>query len=740
MLESLNGVKFEYKRLTESEQKARGILGRLVGPIADFKNPTRNGRKYSEKLWENVFANPIMQEKIKNRVCFGELGHPTERTETDIEKVAICLAEQPKKGKDGKIYGVFDILSTPNGKLLKTLCDYGCNIGISSRGQGDLSTDEDGDEAVDPDTYDCECWDAVLVPGVETARLKYVNESLNKSNKLKLALTESLNAASDEARRVMEETLSNLNIQLNEAVAKEFKLDDCVQLKDAAEAKALVQKLKANWSFGAGESLGVDTGAKCFEMFTKEMDLYVYEDGEDSLCFGIKKDGSVYGPFNINNEVVKGVNISVNLPEAIKEDLEDKDEEKVDELKKNSGEESEEEKPEEEIETVDFGELSPLDVPEEPAEDIEDTKNAEEAPEENADEIEVAKIEEPETTEEKSNEEIFLDFLANNFDEDQVKEVAKILDIEIVDEDGNPVEEKPEENSEEESTKKAGEKTAESDEDSEDINSDEEDANEGAESDEKAVAEGFTKLVSNLKEALKVRSDLEAELKTLQEKLAVSEAKVNSSEANNIKLKESVIRLSAVTKSNKDLKEKTSELDEALKSREDTIIKLTEKLKQTEKSVQSQKQLNENLDSQKSKVTETTKALNEQITINQKQETEMQRLTEQVNKQTSLKESYKKLANKAVNKYIDVKAETLGLTPQEIKRKLGESYTMEDVDQVCEDLKKYYFDVSNLPFQANRKIGVRVNENASKKLPQNTNTNSDDEVDDLLMKMARFGG
>lgn len=726
MLESLNGVKFEYKRLTESEQKARGILGRLVGPIADFKNPTRNGRKYSEKLWENVFANPIMQEKIKNRVCFGELGHPTDRTETDIEKVAICLAEQPKKGKDGKIYGVFDILSTPNGKLLKTLCDYGCNIGISSRGQGDLSTDEDGDEAVDPDTYDCECWDAVLVPGVETARLKYVNENLNKTNKLKLALTESLNAASDEARRVMEETLSNLNIQLNESVAKEFKLDDCVQLKDAAEAKTLAQKLKANWSFGAEDSLGVDTGAKCFEMFDKEMDLYVYEDGKDSLCFGIKKDGTVYGPFDINSDLVKGVNISINLPEAIKEDLEDKDEEKVDEAKKDSEENAEET---EEVETVDFGELSPLNASEEPAE------NAEEAPEETADEIEVAEIEEPEDAEEKSDEEIFLDFLANNFDEDQVKEVAKILDIEIVDDEGNPIEEKPEENS-----KATEEKTAESDEDSEDINSDEKDANEDTENDEKAVAEGFAKLVSNLKEALKVRSDLEAELKTLQEKLAVSEAKVNSSEANNTKLKEAVIRLSAVTKSNKDLKEKTSELDEALKSREDTISKLTEKLEQTEKSVQSQKQLNENLDSQKSKIAETTKALNEQVTINQKQKAEMQKLTEQVSKQISLKESYKKLANKAVNKYIDVKAETLGLTSQEIKRKLGESYTMEDVDQVCEDLKKYYFDVSNLPFQANRKIGVRVNENASKKLPQNTNVNGDDEVDDLLMKMARFGG
>ena len=42
------GVK--YQRLTEEEKKSRGILGRLVGVCADFINPTRNGRKYSEQL------------------------------------------------------------------------------------------------------------------------------------------------------------------------------------------------------------------------------------------------------------------------------------------------------------------------------------------------------------------------------------------------------------------------------------------------------------------------------------------------------------------------------------------------------------------------------------------------------------------------------------------------------------------------------------------------------------------
>ena len=42
MLESFNTDAFTYKRLTEEEQNKRGILGRLVGVIADTVNPTRN--------------------------------------------------------------------------------------------------------------------------------------------------------------------------------------------------------------------------------------------------------------------------------------------------------------------------------------------------------------------------------------------------------------------------------------------------------------------------------------------------------------------------------------------------------------------------------------------------------------------------------------------------------------------------------------------------------------------------
>ena len=234
---------FTYKRLSPEEQKQRGILGRLVGPIADFKNPTRNERYYSEALWDKTFDQPLMKEKLENKLLLGELGHPTDRTDIDMEKVAICLAEKPVKTKDGKVRGIFDILDTPNGRILKTLCDYGCKIGVSSRGTGDVSEDyERGGEQVDPDTYEMECWDAVLIPAVKDARPQYVTESLNK-NSLKKALNEALEKSQPDEQKVMVETLKNLDIDINSDEDIDIKEED---QKDAAnnDGAELVDQLQ----------------------------------------------------------------------------------------------------------------------------------------------------------------------------------------------------------------------------------------------------------------------------------------------------------------------------------------------------------------------------------------------------------------------------------------------------------------------------------------------------------------
>ena len=228
--------------LTEGEKAKRHILGRLYGPIADVVRPTRNGRKYSEELWEKVFDNPIMKEKFRNKVMYGELGHPEDRTEVDMSKVAVCMPEAPKKDKDGHLIGYFDILDTPNGRILKTLCDYGSTLGVSSRGTGDVVEGLDGEEEVDPDTYECECWDIVLVPAVESARLAFT-EGLSKKGRLPLreALEKQIGSASEEDRAVMEDAVKALGLggkaeETKEAETKEPETPEAEAKEPEAEA------------------------------------------------------------------------------------------------------------------------------------------------------------------------------------------------------------------------------------------------------------------------------------------------------------------------------------------------------------------------------------------------------------------------------------------------------------------------------------------------------------------------
>ena len=763
MLEKL-GKTFEYKKLTEAEQKQRGILGRLVGPCADFIQATRNGRKYSEELWENVFSNDLMKEKIKNRCCFGELGHPTDRTETDMEKIALCLAELPKKGSDGKLYGVFDILDTPNGRILKALCDYGCNIGISSRGQGDLITDLDGNEAVDPDTYDCECFDAVLMPGVEAARLKYVTESLNKENSkgLKLALTESLKKASDDDRKIMEETLKDLNITLDEEEKSEDKIysvyfaDEFVghyPAKDESEASMLAQEdypeiyASVNPDYWVDYEEIIPAEEDDINPLEEKLENKIDEDVKNRILEKIK---------NKNIKTLKADFEDENVSEPVAKDEEPVEEELEDEHKccicgepiEGHGNNPSPAKAEgaccdkcnAEVVIPARIEKMKAAASEKVNEELTETESEEVKP--TSEESEEESLEEKEVKEltEDEKREIVLQWLTNNFEEDQVEEVLDILNMEIVEDDDE------EESAEDEDVAEDKKGSNEAEEAEENIeNSDEEDSEQKEETEEdKAVDEGLDSIVNSLQEALSKNSDLENTVRILQEKLAVSDAKVNEINEECNRLKNSMSRMSDLVKTRATLKENVSTLEKSLNEKEALIneqkIKIAKLVESKKETVRSSNELNENLTNLKTSYEKQIQTLNEQISSSKTEnEKQISTLTENLNKANSLKESYKKLANKTVNKYIEVKANIIGQTPADIKRKLGESYTLEDVDQVCEDLKAYSLNVSKLPFEVTKKVGVRVTESTNTRMMNNTTKKSaiyDDEVSDTLIRLA----
>ena len=647
-----------YQKLTEEEKKAKGILGRLVGVCADFNNATRNGRKYSEQLWENVFNNPLMQEKIKNKVCYGELGHPEDRAEIDPEKIAVCLSEQPVKNKNGQLEAVFDILDTPNGRILKTLCDYGSTLGVSSRGQGDIITDYNGEEAVDPETYECECWDIVLIPAVKEARLQYVREGLDtKKASLRKALTEAFNKENEEGKKVMAETLKDLDINID-------------------ETEPTIDEAKKD-----------------------------------------EEEGSLLNPTPADDEaIIDNTDTVIDTPEA---------EVTTDELEVTE--------PFANDEAGETTEVEPVE-----GEEVADSEEAE-----------------------RTDEEIFLDYLVANFDEKQIKKACKALDIEIPEEeeDKDGEEEADEEEVEETET----EDEAEDKEDTkEDENSTDEESDEDKEEEDKvdeALDKGSVELVKNLQEALKGKLDLEALVKTLKEQLAVSDAKVNELKEQCNKYQSSITRLAGLAKSNKDLQKNVESLQESLNEKNQTISDQTKRIARlvesrkksvsesstlTESVNAKQKELetlNESVDNLKKDYEKKFTELREQV-INESAEAKKKeaQLNESLNKANVLKESYKKLANEAMNMLIEERATQLGLTSQDIKRKLGASYTIADVNTVCEELKRYQLNVSKLPFSIDRKVGVRVNEAVQRSAINKAASKGydDDEVDDGLMRMANL--
>lgn len=240
----------QIKPLTEEEKNKRHILGRLYGRIATCKENTRNGRRYNKELWERALADELLAEKIKNKCLFLELGHPTDREETDMSKVCACIPEFPKI-IDDDLYAYVDILDTTNGRLLKTLCDYGFTPGISSRGSGDIMANNE----VDPETFYLETFDIVQIPAVQSARLECLTESLKNKKSLSKALVESLENASAEDQTIMKETLDALNIEVEDNI--EFLPDP-----DSDDAQQQLIEADDNTANDADSAVSTDTEEK----------------------------------------------------------------------------------------------------------------------------------------------------------------------------------------------------------------------------------------------------------------------------------------------------------------------------------------------------------------------------------------------------------------------------------------------------------------------------------------------
>ena len=233
----------------DSKEVRPGCLGRLGGIIADWGNETRNGRLYTRELWVKVFETPWVKEALETRTLFGEADHPDERLESKLSLAAVVMTDYEFVEDQQILYGWFDILDTPSGRILRTLADYGSKLGVSSRGRGKIIT-RGGRQVVEESSYLFGGFDIVALPAVKKARQDFVAESV-ESGSISESIRDQINECKtpielDAIREVLESAgIADLDeyISLIEEKSNELNPDNAIVEKLTGELQKSYSEL-----------------------------------------------------------------------------------------------------------------------------------------------------------------------------------------------------------------------------------------------------------------------------------------------------------------------------------------------------------------------------------------------------------------------------------------------------------------------------------------------------------------
>lgn len=159
----------------QKKLKLRGVCQRM-------EEENNNGRIYPKVVLEAQVEK--IQGKIKERSLVGALDHPP-NDQIHLSQASHLITKLWCEGNE--VYGEFEILSTPNGKIVEALINDGVKIGISSRGLGSVSESK-GKKIVNED-FQLITFDLVSDPSTKGAYPE---------------LTESVKRQSEKAKKIVE--------------------------------------------------------------------------------------------------------------------------------------------------------------------------------------------------------------------------------------------------------------------------------------------------------------------------------------------------------------------------------------------------------------------------------------------------------------------------------------------------------------------------------------------------------
>tara|TARA_R100000908_G_C3746348_1_gene141597 strand:+ start:506 stop:1117 length:612 start_codon:yes stop_codon:yes gene_type:complete len=161
--------------LTEDEKRFVANGGMMLsGKLQEADCLNGNGRKYPKDILEREIQN--YAKLVKERRALGELDHPDDSV-INLKNASHMVMDVWWDG--AAVMGKVKVLNTPSGKILQSLVQDGCKLGISSRGLG--SVRESKGQTIVEDDFQLICFDFVSEPSTPEAYMT-LQESKNSPN------------------------------------------------------------------------------------------------------------------------------------------------------------------------------------------------------------------------------------------------------------------------------------------------------------------------------------------------------------------------------------------------------------------------------------------------------------------------------------------------------------------------------------------------------------------------------
>lgn len=229
------------------------VLGTFTGKCCDAAVFNNNSMKLNRELFEKLLDSDEYKDAIEHRYYIGFLGHPEDPGCQDFKDACIVMTSM-EITSDDEIFGTFDLVDTPVGRIVKSFIDAGVEWGISIRGAGDV----DSEGNVDPDTFVFRGFDLVAFPayGDAVPEFQQIAASSNLDDQVKFkrvcaAIEKNIKEVTSlNSIEAMQEQFNPDSDQYKKLEARKEDIgvgteDECPECSDEDKQEILAKKLQA---------------------------------------------------------------------------------------------------------------------------------------------------------------------------------------------------------------------------------------------------------------------------------------------------------------------------------------------------------------------------------------------------------------------------------------------------------------------------------------------------------------